>query len=173
MTRRLLSAAVLAGLLTAPVLPATAAEHAPAVATLKDRDGNTVGTVSLRETPKGVLLTADLDGLPEGTHAFHVHETGTCEGDFKSAGGHFAPDGKAHGFLSADGPHAGDFPNIEVPASRSLTVSYYSDRLSLGDALFDDDGAAIVVHQGADDYTSQPAGDAGERIACGVLGMRG
>ncbi len=142
-------------------------------ATLHDRSGAVVGEVDFTETPTGLLVTAHLVGLPAGTHAFHLHAKGHCEGDFKSAGGHFNPDGAAHGFLSTEGPHAGDMPNIHVPAGGSLTVEVFlPERLLVGQGgLMDDDGAALVIHEGADDYRSQPAGAAGKRIACGVIAL--
>ncbi len=140
-------------------------------ATLHDRNGAVVGEVDFTETPTGLLIAAHLVGLPAGTHAFHLHAKGRCEGDFKSAGGHFNPDGSQHGFLSTEGPHAGDMPNIHVPAGGSLTVEVFlPERLLVGQGgLMDDDGAALVIHEGADDYRSQPAGAAGKRIACGVI----
>ncbi|WP_200382348.1 superoxide dismutase family protein [Thiococcus pfennigii] len=138
-------------------------------ATLRDPDGNQVGTVSLRETPNGLLLHARLVGLPPGTHAFHLHETGVCEPPFKSAGGHFNPDDSAHGFLVEDGPHAGDMPNIHVPDGGTLEFEVLTLAAALKPDLLDDDGAAVVIHEGADDYESQPSGAAGPRIACGVI----
>ncbi len=140
-------------------------------ATLHDRGGAVVGEVDFAETPTGLLVEAHLVGLPPGTHAFHLHARGRCEGDFKSAGGHFNPDKTQHGFLSPEGPHAGDMPNIHVPASGSLTVEVFlPERLLVGQGgLMDEDGAALVIHEGADDYRSQPAGAAGKRIACGVI----
>ncbi len=142
-------------------------------ATLHDRSGAVVGEVDFTETPTGLLVAAHLVGLPAGTHAFHLHAKGRCEGDFKSAGGHFNPDGAQHGFLSAEGPHAGDMPNIHVPAGGSLTVEVFlPERLLVGQGgLLDDDGAALVIHEGADDYRSQPAGAAGQRIACGAIAL--
>jgi len=123
----------------------------------------------LRETPNGVLVYASFTGLPPGSHAFHFHETGQCEPPFKSAGGHFNPDGSAHGFLVEEGPHAGDMPNIHVPTSGELAIENLSGVRALEPDLLDDDGAAFIVHRGADDYTSQPSGAAGPRIACGVI----
>ena len=140
-------------------------------ATLHDRSGNVVGEADFAETPTGLLVTARLSGLPAGTHAFHLHAVGRCEGDFKSAGGHFNPDGAQHGFFSEEGPHAGDMPNIHVPADGKLTVEVFlPEQLLVGhDGLLDEDGAALVIHEGADDYRSQPSGAAGGRIACGVI----
>lgn len=136
---------------------------------LRNLDGTAVGSVELHAMHKGTLLHARLDGLPAGVHAFHVHETGQCEPPFDSAGGHYNPYGLEHGFRSAAGHHAGDLPNIHVPASGRLEIEVFSAFLLLDDQLFDDDGAAIVIHEGADDYASQPSGAAGGRIACGVI----
>ncbi|MDX1513940.1 MAG: superoxide dismutase family protein [Gammaproteobacteria bacterium] len=140
-----------------------------ATATLKDAGGQTVGEVLLTEGGYGTLLQVTLRGLPPGTHAFHVHAVGTCEPPFTSAGGHYNPTGSKHGFLDRDGMHAGDLPNVHVPSSGELKFDVFAPRVRLDAALFDADGAAIVMHQGADDYKSDPAGAAGPRIACGVI----
>lgn len=158
-----------AGLVLAGAPHASGASE-PAQAQLMNADGGSVGIVTLSETPHGTLLHARLENLPEGAHAFHVHAVGKCEAPFKSAGGHFNPDGKMHGIQSEGGMHAGDMPNIHVPASGSLEIEILNTRLRLDGSLFDDDGAAIVIHEGADDYHSDPAGAAGARIACGVIG---
>ncbi|MEZ5829319.1 MAG: superoxide dismutase family protein, partial [Hyphomicrobiales bacterium] len=141
-----------------------------ATAVLKDPDGNQVGTVTLFEAPSGVLLDVDLTAVPSGDHAFHIHETGKCEApDFKSAGGHFNPEEDKHGLLNKAGPHAGDMPNIHVPETGKLMIEILNQRIDLNDGLLDDDGSAIVIHEGPDDYVTDPAGDAGPRIACGVI----
>jgi len=140
-----------------------------AEAELRDPGGAVVGTISLRAVPTGVLLHARLSGLPEGAHAFHVHAVGECEPPFSSAGGHYNPDDVVHGLESLGGPHAGDMPNIHVPASGELEIEILNTALALDDRLFDGDGAAIVIHEGPDDYVSDPAGAAGPRIACGVI----
>ncbi|MFW6077728.1 MAG: superoxide dismutase family protein, partial [Hyphomicrobiales bacterium] len=124
--------------------------------------------VQLQETPNGLIVTAELTGLPEGAHGFHIHAVGECEPPFQSAGGHFNPDDSQHGMENPQGLHAGDLPNIHVPASGELTVELFAMGLTLDDVL-DEDGAAMMVHAGADDYESDPAGDAGDRIACGVI----
>ncbi len=145
---------------------------AAAEASLVGADGSDKGTVTLTETPNGILLTARLKNLPEGVHGFHIHETGACTPDFGAAGGHLAGGAAAHGFLAEGGPHAGDMPNVHVPASGALTIEVFNPRVSFDSgegALFDGDGSAIVIHAGADDYESQPSGDAGGRIACGVI----
>ena len=163
-----ITAAAFASVLLGPAL-ATAAMPQKATAAMHDRNGDAVGTVTLENTPNGTLLHADLKDLPEGTHAFHVHSVGTCKPPFKSAGGHFNPTDAAHGLDSEKGPHAGDMPNIHVPASGKLEFETFDARLRLNDTLLDSDGAAIVIHEGADDYHTNPAGAAGPRIACGVI----
>ena len=156
-----------AALVTAMLQTADAAEQARAA--MANAEGESVGEVVLSQTPHGTLLHARLTGLPPGAHAFHVHAVGKCEPPFKSAGGHFNPDGKKHGILAEDGMHAGDMPNIHVPESGALEVEVLNTFLTLDGSLFDDDGAAIVIHAGPDDYKTDPAGAAGPRIACGVI----
>ncbi len=151
--------------------PAHAAETASAV--LKDKDGKEVGTVALTQTPSGVLMRLNLTAVPPGDHAFHIHAIGKCEPpDFTSAGGHYNPDQTKHGLMSPEGPHAGDMPNLHVPEGGTLTVEILNPMVSLsGDPapLLDEDGSALVIHAGADDYQTDPAGNAGARIACGVV----
>lgn len=142
---------------------------AAASAAMQNPEGKAVGTVELKQVSSGVLLHAKFDGLIPGTHAFHVHAVGKCEPPFTSAGGHYNPDDAKHGLLTEDGPHAGDMPNIHVPESGMLEIEVFNSRLTLDDKLFDSDGAAIVIHEGPDDYETDPAGAAGPRIACGVI----
>ena len=136
-------------------------------------DGEGVGRVGPGGKSKGVWVNAGSAGLRKGTHGFHVHETGKCEGDFKRAGGHFGPAGNKHGILVEGGPHAGDMPNIHVPSDGRLNFEVFAPAVTLDEgaegSLFDSDGSAIMVHSGVDDYKSQPSGDAGARIACGVV----
>lgn len=148
---------------------ALAAPDDSASAALSNPEGEPVGTVELTETPNGTVVIAHLENLPEGAHGFHIHETGECTPPFTSAGGHYNPDGTSHGFVSPGGAHAGDLPNIHVPASGSLTIEYFATGLTVSNELLDEDGAAVVIHAGPDDYESDPSGDAGSRIACGVL----
>lgn len=156
------------------VLDDTAAVEAPdtaadATATLETADGEPVGTVRIDSTAAGLRFAVDVRGLDAGEHGFHVHETGTCEApDFTSAGGHLNPDDRQHGFDVEGGPHQGDFRNLEVGDDGASRQELTSDRLRLS-GLLDDDGAAIVVHAAPDDYESQPAGDSGDRVACGVI----
>lgn len=157
--------------LFALLVPLHAGAAPEAKAMLRDREGNSVGTVTLKQTPHGALLHARLEGLPPGVHAIHVHERGACEGDFKSAGAHFSPMQHKHGLMSPSGAHAGDLPNLYVPENGKLEVEILAPSLSLEDesGLFDEDGAAIVIHESADDHRTDPAGDAGGRIACGPI----
>jgi Cu-Zn family superoxide dismutase len=145
-----------------------------AAATLRDTNGASVGEVELRQAPLGVIARVRLEGVPAGEHGFHVHEVGSCVPPFESAGGHYAPEGRAHGIESPEGMHAGDLPNVRVPGSGALDVTLFLDRLSLRgqNPLLDADGSAFVVHDMPDDYRTDPAGEAGGRIACGVVERR-
>ncbi|ESR25299.1 superoxide dismutase family protein [Lutibaculum baratangense] len=150
-----------------------ASNQVTASADLMTSEGEAAGTVAIVETPHGLLVQLDAEGLPAGGHGFHIHETGQCDApDFQSAGGHFAPEGNQHGVLSEGGPHAGDLPNIYVPESGALRADFFVPNVTIADgddALLDDDGAAFMIHSSIDDYETDPAGDAGERIACGVV----
>lgn len=147
-------------------------EKADAEAVLQSTDGRDAGTAVFFQSPHGVLLKADLKNLPAGELGFHIHANGSCSPDFKAAGGHFNPTGKKHGFMSEAGPHLGDMPNIHVPASGMLQVQQFLPDVTVDkgeNRLLDDDGAALMIHAKPDDYTTDPAGDAGDRIACGVI----
>jgi Cu-Zn family superoxide dismutase len=139
------------------------------IAEILDRDGRTVGSAAIRETPSGVIwVTVLVNELEPGEHGVHLHETGLCEGDFTSAGEHIA-DGRNHGLVEG-GPHPGDLPNGIVGGDGELAMEAFAlPSLSFEEHLMDSDGAAIIIHSDADDYITQPAGDAGDRVACGVL----
>ena len=147
-----------------------------ATAIMYDLNGAAIGTAELWQDPGGLVNVqiASL-ALPAGTHGIHFHAVGRCEGGttaFSTAGGHFNPLGKQHGLSNPLGPHAGDAPNIVVPASGFAKVSFSTERVTLTPgttSLFDADGSSIVVHANADDQVSQPAGNSGGRIACGVV----
>jgi Cu-Zn family superoxide dismutase len=170
-----------AALLLAGVAPLALAQDAPEESRLSlpifSKDEKPAGLLEMTDTPNGVLIvvTFEPDGLPAGEHAMHIHETGDCtdvaEG-FKKAGAHYDPSSAEHGYKPEAGPHAGDLPNVTIVAGEQTKVSAFSPRLrfSEGDApLFDDDGSALVIHAAADDYESQPSGNAGDRIACTEL----
>ena len=144
-----------------------------AKATLKDTAGKDVGTANLVQTPSGVLIKLSLKGMPPGEKAFHVHAVGKCEPPFTTAGGHFNPGGKKHGLAATDGHHAGDMPNLTIPATGDLTVEVLNSAISLikgqPNSVFDADGSAIVIHANADDYKTDATGNAGDRIVCGVI----
>jgi Cu-Zn family superoxide dismutase len=149
---------------------ASAADQANAL--LKDKQGKDVGTVELTQTPAGVLLRLSLKGVPAGERAFHIHEVGKCDAPFESAGGHFNPSQHRHGVLAGEG-HAGDMPNLHVPQNGQLEVEVLNAAISLENgqpnSVLKSGGTSIVIHAGKDDYRSDPAGNAGDRIACGVI----
>lgn len=152
--------------------PTPAAANITARAEMRDREGRALGIMTLQQTPLGVLISGDLTGLPSGVHAIHLHDVGRCEAPFTSAGGHFNPTQRAHGFRSQAGYHAGDLPNFQAPSTGAVRVDHYSRDVTLGTgptSLLDVDGSSIVVHASPDDYTSDPAGNSGDRIACGVI----
>jgi Cu-Zn family superoxide dismutase len=134
--------------------------------------GRSVGTARLTETTRGVLIHLGLANAPPGVHAFHVHEVGVCEPPgFESAGAHFNPSKARHGFANAEGAHAGDLPNLHLaPGAAEMEIMVPGATLDDGVVgLLDGDGAALVLHGAADDYRTDPAGNAGPRIACGVI----
>lgn len=153
-------------------LPAQA-QSQTARATLKDAQGKEVGAVELVQVTNGVLLRMALKGAPAGERAFHIHAVGKCEAPFTSAGPHFNPAGHKHGLEAKEGSHAGDMPNLHIPASGDLVIEIANPMVTLAkgqpNSLFDADGSAIVIHAGKDDYKSDPAGNAGDRIICGVI----
>ena len=148
---------------------AFSAQAQDAVAEMRDKAGHDIGNVEIHATPSGLgHVLVSLKDLQPGVHAIHVHEKGACAApEFTSAGGHLAL-GKEHGIQSKDGPHPGDLPNLHVPSSGAVMVEYFAPNLPMT-AIFGSDGSSVIVHARADDYKSQPSGDAGGRIACGVL----
>lgn len=170
---------VLGASMAAIVLAASAAPLTPqastATAQIINLKGQPIGSATLTEVPQGVKIRVDASGLPAGQQlAFHIHEKGVCDaGDgFKTAGGHFNPTGKEHGMNSPHGAHAGDMMNVTVAKDGTLHTEVINTAVTLNigaNSIMDVDGSALVLHAKADDYTSQPAGNAGDRIACGVI----
>jgi len=145
-----------------------------AAATVVDAQGRRQGEVIAMQTPRGVLFRFDLAGLSPGAHGVHLHETGDCDpsGGFAAAGGHFDRQGHAHGVFHAHGQHDGDMPSLQAGPDGRARAEAFMSGLTLDDGpagLADADGTAIVIHARGDDGESQPGGNAGPRVACGVL----
>jgi superoxide dismutase, Cu-Zn family len=151
------------------VLPSTAKVKVD----LKDAQGKDVGYVVILEKGSGVILTLNLHDLPSGEHAIHFHQNPKCEPpDFKSAGPHFNPENKKHGFDNPEGHHAGDMHNFTVDANGKATATVDDPEVRLGEgpnSLFSNGGTAIIIHAKADDYKTDPSGNSGDRIACGLV----
>ena len=151
--------------------PAPVDIGAAASAGIESPQGEAMGTVTLTQGRRGVLVSADLSGLAPGAHGFHVHETGSCTPDFSAAGDHFAPEGIEHGYLNEDGHHAGDLPNIYANADGTARADFFSAAITLeagkSNSILDGDGTAIIVHEKADTYGAEAG--AGGRVGCGVI----
>ena len=138
---------------------------------LKDKDGTTVATATLTEQSSGVRIVLTATKLPAGQHGWHIHTVGKCDApDFTTAGGHFNPDAKQHGAQNPQGAHAGDLGNLTVGADGTARTDVVAKAsLAAGTSLLKTDGTAIVIHAAADDEKTDPTGDSGARIACGVV----
>jgi len=164
--------AVLMALFLASAL--ASAKEKPKVVELKDAKGESVGTATIKPQGHGVAIKLKLRNLPPGEHAFHVHQNAKCEApDFKSAGGHFNPAGRKHGLLSLEGSHNGDMRNIAAGKKGTVKTTVRNAQVTLeegpANSLYANGGTALVIHATADDMKSDPAGNAGARIACGVI----
>ncbi len=169
---RLVAAVGVASLLLSVVAPARAQS---ARAELRNAQGDRLGTATLTDAPEGVRIHLKLAKLPPGTHGFHIHAIGKCDPpDFASAGGHFNPGVRKHGRQNPEGAHAGDLPNLTVGSDGTLEAEVLAKDVTLGSpvnaySLFPPTGTALVIHANPDDDRTDPAGNAGPRIACGVI----
>lgn len=144
-----------------------------ASAIMKDANGHEIGIAYFNEDANGLVhIDVKASGLSPGQHGIHVHEKGNCSPTFAAAGSHYNPLHKKHGLNNPDGPHAGDLPDLQVDESGAGYLNTTSDRFTISagpTSLFDSDGSAIVIHAGPDDQMTDPAGNSGDRVACGVI----
>lgn len=178
MNRRIASfLAALAIVICASVQPATPVaadeEGVSALARIADAKGMTVGFAHFTQLPDGVFIQVFATQLTPGNHGIHLHAVGKCEGpEFTTAGGHFNPLNRQHGANNPEGAHAGDLANLTVGADGAAYAEFMTDQVTLGDgmsSLFDADGSAVVIHAMADDEMTDPTGNSGGRVACGVI----
>jgi Cu-Zn family superoxide dismutase len=162
------------------ILPAASSIHAGPQQSAKsghadivNAQGQKIGSVTIQPAHNGVHIDVEVSQLPPGTHGIHIHTVGKCEGPaFTSAGGHFNPASKKHGKDNPEGPHAGDLLNVEVAADGTGKAALTDPNVTLGEgpnSLFHEGGTALVIHEKADDYKTDPSGNSGARIACGVI----
>jgi len=156
-------------------LPLAAASAKPAHADIKNAQGAKVGTAKITSMPDGVKVVVKVEHLTPGEHGIHIHNVGKCEGPaFTTAGGHFNPTSAHHGVNNAETPHPhlGDLANLNVEKNGKASASFLISGVTLGDganSLFHEGGTSLVIHAKADDLKSDPSGNSGDRIACGVV----
>ncbi len=157
-------------------VPGAGPSQLGASAELKNADGNVIGDVNFTTPAGDAFVTVQVGlkpgaGLAPGEYALHVHEVGKCTPTFDAAGDHLNPEGKEHGLLNPAGPHAGDLPNVVVAEDGTTTYAVSTKLFTLepGGSIFDDDGSAIMMHAEGDDYITDPSGESGDRLACGVI----
>lgn len=167
----------LAFLLSAPLLLAGCSTVPPAsnvlgIAEMRMVDGRSAGMATLLEVSGAVVMDVEVTGVPSGSKGLHLHTTGLCTPpDFQSAGGHLNPMNRAHGLASAQGPHLGDLPNLQVEPTGTTRARFDlpGSKVELLPVLFDGDGTSVMIHAEADDNLTDPSGNSGSRVVCGVL----
>jgi superoxide dismutase, Cu-Zn family len=166
---------ILVGLAFAQFTDTVLAQAGQATAELKNAAGQVVGNATFNQQASGVQVRVQVTNIESGMHGIHIHAVGKCDGpDFTTAGGHFNPGAKQHGLSNVQGPHAGDLPNLQVGANRAGSLTVTNALISLGafeSSLIDTDGSALVIHANPDDNQTDPTGNSGGRMACGVIAM--